>query len=138
MEENYITSPRAVFDNDALENQRKGVERFIMGSKSSGIVFDMTEDGIEVNGYYEGFNSGDTKYANIINPILISWADFDKMRYAAENRNSRNIPDFIDKVPDKDYLSKLPIVHINDKEYYIDSTRRERRTVSNPKNVYKF
>jgi len=138
MEENYITSPRAVFDKDALENQRKGVERFIMGSKSSGIVFDMTENGIEVNGYYEGFNSGETKYANIIDPILISWEDFDKMRYAAEHRNVRNIPDLIDKVPDKEYLSTLPIVHINGKEYYIDSTRRERRAISNPKNVYKF
>ena len=138
MGENYITSPRAIFDKDALENQRKGVERFIMGGRSSGIVFDMTENGIEVNGYYEGFNGGETKYANIINPILISWEDFDKMRYTAEHRNVRNIPDLIDKVPDKEYLSTLPIVHINDKEYYIDSTRRERRAVSNPKNIYKF
>lgn len=138
MEENYITNPRAIFDNDALENQRKGVERFIMGSNSSGIVFDMTEKGIEVNGYYEGFNDSETRFANIVSPILILWEDFDKMRYAAEHKNSRNIPDFIDRIPDKDYLATLPIVHINDKEYYIDSTRRERRTVSNPKNVYKF
>lgn len=137
MKEKHIPSPRAIFNNDALENQRKGVERFIMGSKSSGIVFDMTENGIEVNGYYEGLNS-EEKYANIINPILISWEDFDKMRYVAEHRNSKNIPDLIDNVPDEEYLATLPIVHINDRKYYIDSTRRERRTVSNPKNVYRF
>lgn len=136
MTEKYIPNPRAIFNDDDLENQKRGVKRFIMGGKSSGIVFDMSKNGIEVNGYYES-SKGDTKYANILHPIGISWEEFDKMRYSAVHKN-KIVPDFIDDIPDKEYLSTLPIVHINNKKYYIDSVKRERRMVTNPENVYKF
>jgi len=135
MSKKHISCPRAMFNTEILEN-KKNIERTIMGGRSSGIVFDMTSEGIEINGYYEGFND-DTKYANMISPIFIPWEEFDKMRYRSEHKNKK-VPDFVDEVPDKEYLSTLPIVHINDRKYYIDSTRRERRIVSNPRNVYKF
>ena len=136
MEENYIPNPRAMFDKSDLGDKKEGTERFVMGGKSSGIVFDVTNDGVEVNGYYEGFNI-DTTHANMLKSIFISWEELDKMRYMAEHKD-RNVPDIIDNSPDEEYLSILPIVHLNGREYYIDSVKRERRMVSNPKNVYKF
>ena len=138
MTSNYIANPRPMFNEDLFENKKKNVERLIMGGKSSGIVFDINREGIEVNGYYEGFHP-ETRHANMMEPIMISWEEFDKIRSNVENKKRNvNVPDSIDEVIDKEYLSTLPVVHINGKEYYIDGSRRERRTVGNPEKVYKF
>ena len=138
MPDGYISNPRSLFDETTLEN-KDGNERLFMGSGSSGIIFDVTCEGVEVNGYYEGFNKED-KYVNLRKPIFIAWKELDKIRQRAEAHNNPNkvFPDFIEEKPDKKYLATLPIVHINDKEYYIDGARRERRSVCRPQDVYKF
>lgn len=130
-----IPNPRPMLDENAFES-KKGTKRLIMGGKSSGVVFDLTKNGIEVNGYYTGSKEG-TKYANMLNPVFIPWEEFDKMRYTVKHKG-KGSPDFVDNTIDEEYLSTLPIVHINNRKYYIDSDKRERRMVSNPKNVYRF
>ena len=138
MSEDYISNPRPLFDEVTLEN-RNDNERLFMGSGSSGIIFDVTCKGIEVNGYYEGFNKGD-RYINLQKPLFIAWKEFDKIKQRAEAHNNPNkiFPDLIEEDLDEEYLATLPIVHINDKEYYIDGARRERRSVDRPQDVYKF
>lgn len=137
MKEHYIANPKPLFANTS--EPAKNTERLIMGSGSSGIVFDITRKGLEVNGYYEGFNKR-TKYANLTKPVFIPWEELNKTkeRVLSSGKVDKFAPVFIDKVPDKKYLATLPTVHINNKEYYIDSIRRERRLVANPQNVYKF
>lgn len=138
MTNNYIPNPRPLFDPVILEN-KEAKERLFMGSGSSGIIFDVTRRGIEINGYYEGVDA-DTKYTNLRKFVFIPWKEFDKIKQRAETsgKKDRTIPDFIDKLPDEKYLKTLPIVHINNRKYYIDGVRKERRLVNNPQNVYKF
>ncbi len=132
--EHYIRNPKALFDETILEETDN--ERLFMGSGSNGIVFDATHEGIEVNGYYEGHNKG-TKYANLRKPLIISWEELDKIKQRTKSIGEI-VPDFVEDPLDEKYLATLPIVHINDKEYYIDGARRERRGVSKPQDVYKF
>ena len=136
--DDYISNPRPLFDNTVLENgKNKKVERLSMGSGSNGIIFDITSKGVEVNGYYEGFGK-DTKYLNLRKSVFIPWKEIEKMRQRVISPRKSSVPDFIDESINEDYLETLPIVHINGKEYYIDSDRHERRSVDNPKNVYVF
>ena len=130
----YIKIPRPLFidDTTALKN----IKRLFMGSGSNGIIFDVTKKGIKVNGYYKDYNE-DIKYANLRKPVFIAWEELDKIKQEVMSPN-KDIPSFIDKSPDDKYLATLPIVHINDRKYYIDSIRRERRLVGRPQNVYKF
>lgn len=138
MKNDYISNPRPIFDNTILEHKDKA-GRLLMGSKSNGIIFDITQKGIEVNGYYEGFSNG-VKYANLRKSIFIPWKEIDKIKQKIRSfgKKDKIEPDFVDESPSKEYLATLPIVHINDKEYYIDSSRKERRLVDRPCNVYKF
>lgn len=140
LEEQYISNPRPLFIPDAsIPKDKKAIERLFMGSGSNGIIFDITQRGIEVNGYYEGFNKN-VKYSNLRNSVFIPWKEVDKMRQRIKlsGKKNKEVPIFIDESPNEEYLSTLPIVHINGRKFYIDSVRRERRLVDRPQNVYKF
>jgi len=113
-----------------------------MGGTSAGVVMDVTKKGLSINGYYCGNTSREVKYANVRDPVFVSWEDLEKARAAVlrpkRKRTAKAItPDRIDE-PDKKYLEGLPQVTINGAKYYIDADRRERRAVKNPKQVFKF
>jgi hypothetical protein len=102
----------------------------------------MDKDGLYVNGYYAGLGSP-KKYANMREPLFISWEDFEVLKFEAlrgtpkEAPVKEKLPDSID-APSKDYLDKLPIVTLNGIKFYIDMDRKERRPVSNPRHVFNF
>jgi len=114
-----------------------------LGSTTAGIVVRVTRKGVEFNGHYAGFHEG-TKYANMREFVFMSWDEFDKMRAAAFRRKpvKKKVvirdPDFIDEKPDKKYLDSLIKVTLNDKKYYIDMDRQERRPVDHPEQVFNF
>ena len=135
-----ISNPRSLL-KETDSTPKKNVERLFMGGGSSGIIFDVTKEGIEVNGYYEGsgYEGQNTKYSNLHSPVFIPWEEMEKVKQRALlPPKKRNIqPSFIDD-PDEEYLKTLPIVHIYDRQYYIDGARRERRAVKSPQEVFKF
>lgn len=138
-----ISSPRPLFQEDEI---KKGIKRFSMGSTSAGIVFDVSKEGINVNGYYLGIRT-DAKYACLREPIKIPWEELEKIKqslFAKKKRKPRKKkkvavlePAHLD-LPDEEYLKTLPVVTINGAKYYIDADRRERRAVQRPCQVFKF
>lgn len=134
-----LISPRPIFHKkDVPKNKR--VARLLMGSQSSGIVFDVARNGITVNGYYSG-DISDTLYAVLSKPIEIPWDELEKMRKdinLPKSKKKAKIDFDIDKSPDQKYLDKLPKVTILGGKYYIDANRKERRPVDHPERVYHF
>ncbi len=141
-----ITSPRPLFN---INEVRKGVKRYSMGSKVAGVVLDVSEEGFSINAYYESLHSG-PKYACLSSPVLISWNELDKIRKSILDKPKRKKvkkgkkkgtkviePDRVEE-PDEEYLESLPIVTINGAKYYIDAEKKERRSVKNPKEVFNY
>lgn len=134
-----IISPRPIFKKDEIPKNKR-VERLLLGSQTSGVVFDVTRKGLTVNGYYPGGNNG-TLYGILSKPIEIPWDELDKMRKAVfrpKGKKKKQIEFDIDDNPDQKYLDKLPKVTILGRKYYIDAERKERRPVDYPNRVYKF
>jgi len=131
-----MSNPRPLYKNDDVT---KDVKRFSMGGTSAGVVMDVSKEGILINGYYKSQHSEDVTYANVREPVFISWDEFEKVRRSVLNpgRAGQLEPDRIDN-PDEAYLDTLPIVTINGAKYYIDGDRRERRSTRNPSQVFKF
>lgn len=123
---------------DTEPDPKKRMERLQIGSKYSGIIVDITRNGMEITGYYTG--STDTKYTNLREPVYIPWEELAKMKERIEKPTPKNaiLPDYIDDDIDQDYIESLPIVTINSQQYYIDPVRKERRSVKNPKDVFKY
>ncbi len=147
MEERYIANPRPMFDERSTikEEKRKRLE---VGSKSAGVILDMTKDGLYFNGYYSGFHS-DARYSNIREPGFISWENLEKAKKLLDRseekkekkrgRKRKEKPvEVTEEEVDQKYLDKLPIVTIAGKKYYIDPERRERRSVETPNVVTSF
>lgn len=125
------------FDDEPINSKK--CERLIAGCTSSGMIIDVTKDGMMINGYYTGFQ-GDYKYAILRDGIVIPWEEVDKIReriLKPAKKFSSNF-DRTEEEIDIEYLKSLPIVHINKKRYYIDSEKRERRAVDRPSEVWKF
>jgi len=135
-----IMSPRPLFKKEEVPKNRR-VERLLLGSQTTGIVFDVTRKGLIVNGYYPG-GVNDKLYAILSKPIEIPWEEVEKMKKVvfAPKRKNKPIPmEFeLDEAPDKKYLDKLPKVTILGRKYYIDADRRERRPVDAPEKIYSF
>lgn len=139
MTDKFITSPRPLYEEPGKKSNKKK-EVLHAGTKSSGIVVTVTKDGLEIDGYYAGFSAKSPVYGNLRKPVYIAWDELEKVRTRLSKRKSakKNKPDHFDIEPDEEYLSTLPVVHINGSKYYIDGERRERRAVINPRQVYKF
>lgn len=133
-----IINPRPIFHKDEVPKNKK-VERLLMGSQTSGIVFDVARKGITVNGYYPGGNNG-TLYGILSKPIEIPWDELDKMKKEVFRTGKKKVKiEFdIDNNPDKKYLDTLPKVTILGRKYFIDADRKERRPVDHPERVYSF
>lgn len=130
---------RPLFDLTVEPPAKKKCERLVAGTKNHGMIIDVTPTGMEINAYYTGFRDTDQKYAVLREPVIIPWEELEKVR--ARSKHIKGKTASLDRVEieiDKEYLGTLPIVTINSKRYYIDSTRRERRAVENPSEVWKF
>ena len=128
-----MSNPKPFYKSEEVE---KGAKRFSMGGKTAGVVMDISKEGIQINGYYESQFNPDVVYANVREPVFISWDEFEKAKASVFNPDGLQ-PDKID-TPDEKYLKKLPQVTINGAKYYIDGDRRERRSVKNPSQVFTF
>lgn len=139
MSNKFISTPRPLYEDPGKKSNNKK-EVLHAGSKSSGIVITVTKDGMEIDGYYEGFSETSPVYGNLRKPVYIAWDELEKVKTRLSKRRTtkKNEPDHFDNEPDQDYLDTLPIVHINGNKYYIDGERRERRPVVTPRQVYKF
>jgi len=150
MEERYISSPRPLFGDKSTIDGRIKNKRFEMGSKSNGVILDITKEGLYFNGYYAGLQQP-TRYANLMEPGFISWEDLDKAKKLLEKapekkkrkrkaRKKKEEPEIVEVEDEvtEEYLENLPVVTLAGRQYYIDPDRRERRMVANPSKVVKF
>lgn len=136
MPEAFIGPARPIFNIE--DKPRKKAERLIAGSKSNGMVIDITKEGLELNAYYTGFNE-DVKFSVIRQPVSIPWDELDKIKGRLQKTGKKvAIKDRIENEIDPDYLKTLPVVTINGRRYHIDPERRERRAVEKPEEVWKF
>ena len=131
---------RPLFKIEEEPPKNKRVERLIAGGPSSGMLIDVTKKGVEINGYYTGFSGSDTKYAVLRGPVFISWEDIEKTRAKLSKPKKKGAGelDRIETELDQEYLDTLPKVTINGRRYYIDADRKERRSVDNPKEVWRY
>lgn len=129
---------RPLFRLEEEPKANKKVERIVAGTNSSGMVIDITKEGIELNSYYTGFNN-ETKYSVFTNPVIMSWEELEKMKVRLNSKKKKvTDPDLIETEIDMVYLKTLPIVTINNNKFYIDPERRERRSVDRPESVWRF
>jgi len=139
--EDYIGPVRPTFTLEDEPPNKKKCERLIVGHSSSGMFIDVTEVGMVLNAYYTGFN-GDLKYAVLRDGVTIPWEELDKIKERIIRPPKKKVA-ILDHVEnenelDIDYLNTLLIVHINGQRYYVDPVKRERRSVKNPKEVWRF
>ena len=138
-----IDNPRPLYEKIEPKKSAR-YERLEAGGGTGGIVLDITRRGLVINGYYKSFHDDETKYANTLKPVAITWEDLEKAKKRVEKpakkvRKKAGIkPDKIEEKIDQEYLESLPIVTLNGKQYYIDGERRERRPVKSPEKVFKY
>jgi hypothetical protein len=139
--EDYIGPVRPSFTLEDVPTSKKKCERLIVGHSSAGMFIDVTEAGMVLNAYYTGF-SGDFKYAVLRDGVTIPWEELDKIRdrILKPPKKKAATLDHIENENeiDIDYLNTLLIVHMNGQRYYVDPVKRERRSVKNPKEVWRF
>ena len=137
MEDKYVGPVRPSF-NLAEEPKGKNSKRLAAGNDNNGIVIDANKSGIEISAYYKGFNTP-TKYAVLRKPVLISWEELNKIQDHINSSSKKKATfDRMEDDVDAKYLETLPVVTINDKKYYIDPDKRERRLVAKPWEVWRF
>lgn len=137
MGDEFIGPVRPMF-NIKDEPPKKVHERLIAGSRYNGMMVDITEAGVEINAYYTSF-AGPNLHAVLREPLRVSWEELLKIRGRMLNPGTKTaVLDRVDTELDAEYLETLPQVTINSKKYYIDPDRRERRSVENPYEVWKF
>lgn len=130
---------RPIFIMEEEPPAKKQAERLIAGTKNHGMVVDVTPDGMEINAYYTGFREADHKYAVLREPITIPWEELEKLRARSKKTKGKTAQlERIESEVDEEYLTTLPIVTINSKRYYIDPSKRERRAVEKPTEVWRF
>jgi hypothetical protein len=152
MYDGYISSPRPLFGDKATIDGRTKRKRLEVGSKSAGVVIDITAEGLYFNGWYLGFNN-DTKFASTSEPGFISWENLEKAKKLLEKSpanktkerkkrgKKKKLEEEIVEIEDEvteDYLRDLPIVTLAGRQFYIDADKRERREVNNPNKAVKF
>ena len=135
----YISSPRPFFEHKESDRERT----LVFGTASSGITICFTKEGtIKINGYYEGFDNTEQKYACIRDFVELSREDLEEFWRSLKVKRKKEIviketPDKFD-TPTQEYLDTLRKVTLNGMLFYIDPVRRERRPVSQPSQVFSF
>jgi len=142
-----VGSPRPIYDETKKPISGKRFERLEMGTRTSGVVVDATRKGVEIRGYYRSQGNADIVYSTLRKPVFIPWEELEKIRESVmkpaskvrkPNKKGKEKQAFTDFDMDLKYLEALPKVELNGKYYYIDSERRERRSVDNPQQVVKY
>lgn len=135
----YISSPRPKWKDP----EPKPIDRVItLGGNNGGLVLVMTKKGLFINGYYSGLTES-IKFANMREPLFISWEDFDMLRRDTMRGKPRDKvmpardPDRED-TPSDEYLEGLPVVTLNGMKFYVDVDLQERRPVDSPSQVFNF
>jgi hypothetical protein len=137
-----IPSPRIPFDETkSVLKKTKVKKRIEVGSKNAGVILDITDEGLYINGYYVDHTT-DSKYASLLEPGFISWKNLEKAKTmlgaSTKKSKKKKAPEEVEDVVSEEYLKTLPIVTIYDKQYYVDPDKGERRSVRNPNMVVKF
>ena len=136
--EREIGPVRPIFNFDDKPAKAEKCERLITGSKTAGMMIDITEFGIKINGYYTGW-SGEKRYANLREPVEIPWIELERLKERIKNpKGKKAILDRVEEDINEEYLETLPIVTINKQKYYIDATKKERRSVKRPTEVWRW
>ena len=134
-----ITTKIPLNEEDFESNKK--VENLVSGSKHNGLIIGITASKLLLNGYY---TDGTKRYKCLSKGIEISWDEIKKLQDELKNKGkakpkSKTIKEeFIDESYTQEYLDTLPIVTINDRKFYIDTKKRERRLVNRPEAVSKF
>jgi len=114
----------------------ENIENLISGSSKYGLIIGITKTNMILNSYYT-FNG--KRYKCLSKGVKISWDEIKQVQDKLNNKKSKIIKkEFIDNNYSKEYLKTLPIVTINDRKFYIDTKKRERRLVERPNAVSKF
>ncbi len=140
MNDSYIGPVRPIFNLEEKPPENKKCERLIVGTSDSGMMIDVTKKGLELNAYYLGFYKEDGRYAVLHKPVIIPWAELDKIKERIHKLKKKGKAelDRIEEELDLEYLETLPIVTISGRRHYIDPTKRERRSVDKPHQVWRF
>lgn len=125
----------------AFVDNKPGIKRIPLGTKTAGIILDITKIGIEINGYYKVVNEGDM-HGNLREPLIISWEDLEKFKKEqekpAKEKKEKKKAVGTETEFDIEYLKTLPKVHLNGILYYIDVVNKEMRAVTSPRIAYKL
>jgi hypothetical protein len=140
-----IVSPKPLFKEDSKPISGKRFERLELGTKWAGMIVDVTREGIEINGYYR-CTTGEKVYSNLRDPAFIPWDELEKVKNGVSKPLSRKkktkpkkeVETFQDFDLDAKYLETLPKVELNGNYYYVDTVKKERRSVKNPSQVVKY
>lgn len=128
-----IEDPRPIYnEDDSLAPKGLKKERLIAGTNQSGLIADITIDGMYINGYYL---SKEVTNANVRDPIFVTWDDIEKMKAKVTGKKKTVV--FEDE-PTAEYLESLPVVTLNGLKFYVDGARKERRPVKDPNKVFKY
>lgn len=139
MKEKYIANPRPIWKPKDDDNKSRSM---VFGSKTAGIVARITKEGLELNGYYRGITQ-DLLFGVLREFAFIEWKDLEKLKEAIlrgkkKKKEVDETPDEVDTDPDMEYISKLSVVTINGRKFYVDPERRENRPVDFPGHVFKW
>lgn len=131
---------RPSFELSAQPSAKDKVERLIAGTKYHGMMIDITPEGMKLNAYYTGFVDADKKYAVLRDPVIIPWEELERLKEQSEKPEDKKKAklDRVETEIDEEYLAGLTKITINKKKYYIDTVRRERRSVEKPTEVWRF
>ena len=117
------------------------IENLVSGSKTTGLIIGITKSELLLNGYY---TNGTKRYKCLSKGVKISWEEIKKLQNELKYKGkakpkSKTIKEeFIDDSYTQEYLDTLPVVTINERKFYIDTIKRERRLVDRPEAVSKF
>lgn len=131
LKERPISNPRPIYTENS---PKKGAKRFKIGTHDTGIILDVNKKGIKITSYY---TDGNITFSIFHKPIFIPWDEFDKIKDILFKPKKRR-KEILNDVLNQEYFDTLPIVELNDRQFYIDSKRCERREVNNPNKTVKF
>lgn len=88
-----IDRPKPIFNDSKINDKRRKQEVLSIGSKRSGITIIVTNNGLTINGHYEGngrdFKTGERRiHANLIDWYDLPWEEIDKIRAELTNKGT--------------------------------------------------
>ena len=114
----------------------KNMENLISGSSKYGLIIGVTKTNLILNSYY---TQNEKRYKCLSKGVKISLDEIKQVQNKLNGKKSKTIiEEFTDDDYSQEYLESLPIVTINERKFYIDTVKRERRLIDRPNAVSKF